>query len=219
VKVSVFSTHSPSITCLNQVSAPNKQAYCDRHGYQFHNLEIEYDRHVESLQRLQDIINDNDVVMMMGCDTAFTNPDIRIEDKAVLDDPRPVISKEEFGNNPINNDVMIWKRTQPCLELLQSVIEEAQSWLSHGWLWQNHMAENYIERLLIHESRYMNSTFYPWSRDGDVFTQIPSRSSWKRGDWVIHALGMPTPATRAEVIKWALGRAKGTNKPFQVVLR
>lgn len=217
MKIGIFSTHSPRIACLNQVTATNKQAYCDRHGYYFHNMEMDYSRHEDTLRIFQKLLGEHDIMMLMGCDTAFTNPEIRIEDRAELSDPRPVISREELGNNPINNDVMIWKRTQEAVGLLDTIIREAPMWLDHGWLWQNHMAERYTQSLVIKESRYMNSTFVPWQRDGDIVTQIPNASSWEPGDWIMHALGFPSPATRAEVIKWALGKANGTNDPAQVV--
>jgi hypothetical protein len=217
VKISVFSTYSDRIAALNEVTAPNKQAYCDRHGYTFRNVGIDYDRHIDTLQIFQAVVQDNDITMLMGCDTAFTNFDIRIEDRAELSDPRPVISAEELGNNPINNDVMIWKRTPACLELLETIIRESADWLGHGWLWQNHIAERYLDRVLVKESRYMNATFVPWKREGDIVTQIPSPSSWEPGDWVIHALGLPSHRTRAEVIKWALGKVNNTNNPSHVV--
>jgi hypothetical protein len=217
MNISIFSTYSDRIAALNEVTAPNKQAYCDRHGYNFINLGIDYDRHVDTLKVLQSVVNDNDITMLMGCDTAFTNFDIRIEDRAELSDPRPVISAEELGNNPINNDVMLWKNTAPCIDLLDLIIKEAPMWLNHGWLWQNHIAENYLDKVCVVDSRYMNSTFVPWIREGNVFTQIPNASSWEVGDWVIHALGLPNIATRTQVIRWALGKVNGSNEPAQVV--
>jgi hypothetical protein len=217
MKVAIFSTYSDRIPALNDVTAANKQAYCDQHGYNFINLGIDYDRHIDTLKVLQAVVNDNDITMQMGCDTAFTNFDIKIEDQAELFDPRPVISQEELGNNPINNDVMIWKNTAQCIELLNLIINEAPLWLTHGWLWQNHIAEHYLDKVCVMDSRYMNSTFVPWIREGNVFTKIPNASSWQLGDWVIHALGMPNIATRIQVIKWALGNVDGSNEPAQVV--
>jgi len=216
MKICVFSTFSSRINCLHDVTAPNKQAYCDRHGYQFKDLEIDYHKQEETLRILMATLLENDIVMMMGCDTAFSNPDIRIEDRAVLEDPRAVISAEDLGNNPINNDVMIWKNTPDCINLLTYVIDEISMWINHGWLWQNHMTERYLHHLVIKPSRYMNSTFVPWAREGNVVTQIPNLSSWEPGDWVIHSLGFPSPRTRAEVIQWALGKVNGTNEPAQV---
>jgi hypothetical protein len=180
-------------------------------------LEIDYNKFVECLKIFRRILHESEVVMLMGCDTAITNPDIRIEDKAVLGDPRPVVSREEFGNNPINNDVMIWKNTQEGRDLLDAIIAEAHIWTNHGWLWQNHICERYLHKVLIVQARYMNSTFFPFNRDGDVVTQRKIESSWEPGDWIIHALGFPNPATRAEVIKWALGRVNGTNQPDRVI--
>jgi hypothetical protein len=206
MKILVLSSFSQNIADLNKLSSIYRDRYCRKHGYEFENLEIDYSKHLFVLNLMRDRLNNYDIVMNMGCDTAFTNHDIRIEDMAVLHDPRPVISREEFGNNPINNDVMIWKKTPECIDLLSRIIDEEPQWINHKWLWQNHLAENYMDKLVIMPARHMNSTFYPYRNDGGTLVQDNCESSWQAGDWVIHALGFPTK-TRALILKWAIQKA------------
>jgi hypothetical protein len=216
MKILVLSSFSQRIADLNRLSSIYKDRYCRKYGYEFENLEIDYSQHIVFLNTLRDRLNDYDIVMNMGCDTAFTNYNIRIEDKAILHDPRPVISREEFGNNPINNDVMIWKKTPECINLLTRVIDEEPQWINHKWLWQNYLAENYMERLCIMPARHMNSTFYPYRHEGGILVQVDSEPSWKTGDWVIHALGFPTK-TRALILKWAIQNASDVGGKTDVV--
>jgi len=208
MKILVLSNFSERISELNSVSSVLKQRYCDKHGYEFENLDIDFntDNHILFLQTIKDRISKNDLVMAMGCDTAFTNFDIKIQDMAELGDPRAVISQECLGNNPINNDVMIWKNTPECIGLIDKVIADRDEWCSHGWLWQNHVAIHCLDRLKVMPARHMNSTYLPYRREGDEIFRIPCESSWQAGDWVIHALGFPTK-TRADILKWAMQEA------------
>ena len=209
MKVLVISSYSENVAGLNFVTSMNKSWYCNQHGYQFENIDSQYYEYMNVLHILRDRIKENDIVMNMGCDTAFTNIAIKIEDKAILDDPRPVISKEELGNNPVNNDTMIWKNTPECIDLIDRIIDEHDQWKNHGWYWQNHISINYLDKLKIMPARHMNSTFFPYDRNGNEVTQKKCPSSWEVGDWVMHALGFPIN-TRTEIIKWAIQKSCGT---------
>jgi len=207
VNIIVLTNFSERIAALNRVTSENKRKYCDQNGYGFVNLEMSYDEgQIRLLEILKNRLIQSDMVMSMGCDTAFTNFSIRIEDRAFMEDERPVISEENLGNNPINNDVMIWKNNSHNIGIIDAIIDHTHEWITHGWRWQNFLSERHLDKLRIAPARHMNSTYLPYERDGSTIKRIPCASSWEPGDWVMHSLGFPTK-TRTDIILWALEKS------------
>lgn len=217
----ILSNWSQNIADLNVLTAPNKQAYADAHGYDFENIELDYSNQVEWLEILQDQLTKYDVVMTIGCDAIFTNFSMKIEDMTGMSgqnpqemqptDRRVIIAKEHISFWPINNDVMIWPAGKMSQTIITSLWLDQEIWLKYKWLWQMHLwnliqTEAFIRnKIRIIEARDMNSTFQPFTVDsnGNCFRTI-GPSSWQLGDWILHALDM-TPEMRIQVIKWGLG--------------
>lgn len=220
----ILSNWSQNIADLNVLTAPNKQAYADAHGYDFENIELDYSDQVEWLELLRDrVVGNYDIVMTIGCDAIFTNFSRKIEDMTGLSgqnpqemqpiDRRVIIAKEHISFWPINNDVMIWPAGIQSRVVLNRLIRDKDIWLKYKWLWQMHLW-NLIQEthgpkdsqaIRIIEARDMNSTFQPFTVDStsNCFRTI-GPSSWQLGDWILHALDM-TPEMRIQVIKWGLG--------------
>ena len=225
MKILVISNCSQNIAELNALTAPNKQAYCDRHGYTFENVEQEYHEHERFLRIIRERLTQYDVVMHMGCDTIFTNLSVRVEDRIEYSNfnkswegkgmnRRVVVAREHLNWWPINNDVCIFPKGHESNLVLDALIDSSEVWLKYPWLWQNQLwnlmqePKSQIKNCVrIVEAREMNSTFQPsiGIQNGDRIEhkRIPGPSSWQLGDWILHALDMPLQQ-RIEIIKWGL---------------
>ncbi len=228
MKILILSNWSQKIAELNALTAPNKQAYADAHGYTFENVELDYGKQVEWLEILRDRLGKYDVVMTVGCDAIFTNFSVKVEDKIILGpkypkglplmyqavsppDSRIIIAKEHISFWPINNDVMIWPTGNPAIFILDWLINDSETWLKYPWLWQHHLWNlmqtntDIKQAIRIVEAREMNSIFQPFTLDakGQAFRAI-GPSSWQLGDWILHALDMPYEM-RLQVVRWGLG--------------
>lgn len=192
----VLSNFSDAIAELNQLTAPNKMAYCNINGYDFENLNLPYtsENFVRWLEIIREKLVEYDTILTVGCDVIFTNFKIKIEDKigsgsvqykpvigtapmpsysfAFQPDARVIIAREHTSWWPINNDVMIWPKGLPSKAILSIFIEERETWLKYPWLWQAHLwdliqTDERVKRAVrIVEAREMNSTFQPFIVDG-----------------------------------------------------
>lgn len=195
MKIVVLSNYGDSIADLNALTAPNKQAYCDKHGYTFENINHPYAEHVKWLEIIRDRVSKYDVVMTVGCDVLFMNQTLKIERFIESDDYRPIIAREHISWWPINNDVMIWRSGRLVDSILREIIYGSDEWLSWPWLWQawlwdwiqRHQPTKYIR---IVEAREMNSCW-----------QSGSIAKWQLGDWILHALNAADNQSRINIIK------------------
>lgn len=228
MKALILSNFSDAIADLNQLTAPNKMAYCNLNGYDFENLKLPYtpESFIRWLEIVREKLSEYDVVLTMGCDTIFTNFTVKIESKIYeplilaikegrargqivgdCSDHRVIVAREHISWWPINNDVMIWPKGGAAISLLNRLIGDSSIWLNYPWLWQAHLWDVIrpgclqSEHVRIVEAREMNSTFQPFTVDGQgKTTRIPGPSSWQFGDWILHALDMPMKM-RIDVIK------------------
>lgn len=187
VKNLILSNWSQNIAEINAITAPNKQAYADKHGYTFENVEWDYSKHVEWLELLRELLGSYEAVMTMGCDTLFMNYEQPI---SVYE--TPILTKEHASWWPINNDVMIWPNNATSRTVIEALIRDSRTWLDYPWLWQAHLWDLMRGELRYHvgivEARQMNST---WKL---------GLSQWQLGDWIFHALDLPKE-TKVEVLK------------------
>jgi len=180
----ILSNWSDKIAELNNLTAPNKLQYAEKHGYDFENLKMPYEAeaHVHWLQILAEKLEEYDVVMTIGCDAVFVNQSIKIEDRITISrlqneqgktelvylSPEVILAHDLSCCWPIqiNNDVMIWPQGNLAKELIAKLIEDAPIWLEYPQLWQNHLwnlicgggFENHV-RLV--PARQMNATYQP----------------------------------------------------------
>jgi hypothetical protein len=183
-KILVLSNYSSNIDELNAFTAPNKKLYCEMHGYEFRNLNLNYDErsHRGFLKILKSLIPKYDAVMTIGCDTLFMNLSIKIQDR--MDLSRVMVAREYHSWWPINNDVMIWPNHANSLQLVDKILEDMPIWLKYRYLWQMHlwnlMQTNYGHCINLVDARYMNSSL------------TLDQGMWQLGDWILHARGMET---------------------------
>ena len=67
--------YSPSYKEVSDVTVPVMRHYCDKHGYEFHEIKIEDDNyHYKKHEYFKDLLGtDVDVVFYLDCDAIFTN--------------------------------------------------------------------------------------------------------------------------------------------------
>lgn len=201
MKILLYSGYSNTTQKLYEITHPNHLLYAQRHGYDCLADKVPWEEwKLEGLLRLREKLQFYDSVLMHGMDILFMNHDLFVEDQLRRrDGDSPtwdgvVLSKENIGWWPINNDVMIWRNKKPALWLLDLLIERAPIWKEFPWLWQNDlwnlMQVDPMVRdcVLLREARAMNSTHQPCDGYGKRF---PGPSSWQLGDWIIHFLDMP----------------------------
>ena len=183
VKILVLSNWSDKIAELNNLTAPNKLQYAEKHGYDFENLKMPYEAeaHVHWLQILAEKLEEYDVVMTIGCDAVFVNTAKKIEDMIAFCffepvgihcddgvDDRVVLAEGLTCCWPIqiNNDVMIWPKGKLAKELIAKLIEDAPIWLEYPQLWQNHLwnlicGGGFADYVRLVPARQMNATYQP----------------------------------------------------------
>jgi hypothetical protein len=182
MKILIQTNYSTNIKEWNNVTSFNKLAYCNKWGYSFQNSSVNYAD--DSLfEILKSGLQSHDAVLMMGCDTVFTNFARKVED-IIKDDPRVVIAKEHFGMDCVNNDVMIFPKGKQSTEFIEFIISKKDEWEKLRFFWQTYISNKLKEGglgdlLRVVGARVMNSC-----------AQTNSKSSiWQKGDWIFHAMG------------------------------
>jgi hypothetical protein len=191
MKILIQTNYSSNVKEWNHITSFNKLAYCNKWGYSFQNVYLDYGGDPLQIQNgqlkvfevLKAGLQSHDAVMLMGCDTVFTNFARKIED-IIKDDPRVVVAKEHFGMDCVNNDVMIFPKGKQSSEFIEFIINKKDEWKNLRFFWQtlisNKLKEEGLGDLLrVVGARVMNSC-----------AQTNSKLSiWQKGDWVFHAMG------------------------------
>lgn len=179
---------------LAELTRSNKQAYANKHGYDFVDLVIPYCKagFLQHLDAIKNALNNYERVMTVGADVLFMNHKIALDS---FDHFPVTIAREHNCFWPVNNDVMIWttsspiydgwKPYPPSLTILERLIQDVDLWMTYCWYWQIHIwnlrcEEEFFEKHInIVEARAMNSTL------------IKGESEFQCGDFILHLLGMP----------------------------
>lgn len=191
MKILVLTNYSSNVKEWNNITSFNKLAYCNKWGYSFHNFYLDYggqpdqirDGQLKIFEVLKASLQSHEAVMLMGCDTVFTNFARKIED-IIKEDSRVVVAKEHFGMDFINNDVMIFPKGDQSEQFLEFLITKKDEWKVLRFFWQTFISNKLKEGgladvLRVVGARVMNSC-----------AQTNSKLSiWQKGDWIFHAMG------------------------------
>jgi hypothetical protein len=191
MKILILTNYSSNVKEWNHITSFNKLAYSNKWGYSFQNVYLDYGGDALQIQNgqlkvfevLKAGLQSHDAVMLMGCDTVFTNFARKIED-IIKDDPRVVVAKEHFGMDCVNNDVMIFPKGIQSNNFIELIIDKKDEWKNLRFFWQTYISNKLKEGglgdlLKVVGARVMNSC-----------AQTNSKLSiWQKGDWVFHAMG------------------------------
>ena len=182
MRVLIRSNWSENIQELTDVCSANHKAYCAKHGYDYKMYEFDYQNfnHIvlDDIRGLLEDLKNYDVVMHVGMDTLFMNHNISVRDVFEPYDS-VLITREELGWWPINNDVMIY-RAGHCEKLIERMMNDFDVWKQYPWRQQTHLWN------LMQEEK--------WVRD--MVRVVPAKTMnqhpnhWQLGDWIVHFYNM-----------------------------
>ena len=184
---------------LINITKPNHESYCSKHNYDYkleilpcditHNV-CTPELSLERSKLVRKYIDEYDVVVEIGCDIIFTNFNKNFQD-IILQGDNMIIAREQKNTWPINDDVMVWVKTEQSKLLLDTIISSFSVWrhmkyIRQSWLVEVINGDNSIkDTIRVVDARVMNS--HPPS--GDV-NDIDPAGRWQRGDFICHCLGM-----------------------------
>ena len=201
----VLCSQSPSYARLADITTPNHEAYCARHGYD--SLVIHNDRdsmaedRISCLTKLFGLLRSGvwDRVLMVESDVVFMELGMAIENKfpEVL---AVQVAREEFGPKVLNSGVILWPRSQTALRLLERTLREKEGWRYKPCTFQDWLTEHQGELqeqgcLQVWPSRHMNSSH-----------RVHVASDWRPGDWIAHFYWHRLPEKEALARAYIAGR-------------
>lgn len=165
----------------------NRSSYCARHGYDFWAR-----KHSSSeLKRVQgervkywlESFPVCDWLFFMGTDTVITNPSIKLETIiSIHPDADLIIGRDVNG---INNDVFLARSCKATSDFFCLIRDCWEQFPHEQAAMEHHLFRTEMKPVVV-DQRVMNSMpywKYGYENDGG--------GSWKPGDFVFHAAGMP----------------------------
>ncbi len=194
----VLSTYSPKIGDLYEVTCPNKERYCDLHGYKLdivHFVDDDINNGygsgwVKLLHRARSYLKEGFGVMLIDADAIIANLNIKIDDRIKHSDA-VVVAREPEPHCPMNGGVVLMNPCKNAIKYLDTLIEHWVEWkddplVPQGWVCKhmNHPAIKHALRIV--SPAELNAI--PEERDN--YPQNDPDDLWKKGDWICHPYGM-----------------------------
>jgi hypothetical protein len=184
MKQMVFTGYSPELAELADIVEPNHRRYAIRHGYDFyihHNIWPEWD--LSRFRILRDLLGVMDLILMIDIDAVIMRSDIRFE-SFISDEYDQVIAEERIGGCTINGGVMIFRKAQSSIDLLNWWIDNHDEHKKVPLRGQQYLAE----RLWKHDTTLLRMKVV----DPHPFHSCPqllTGSTYQEGDFVVHFMG------------------------------
>lgn len=189
----ILLNHSDNNRELAEITAPNTWSYSARHHYDLLTVRIGWEDHLAiGFDILMRHLRDYEVVVTAGSDVLFTNHALTVEGLLQPDD-HVVMSLETLGEtagysadgfSPLNNDLVLWRRTPETVEFIRTLAAATPVWMKKRLLWQQHLAEEYLERGCLRHCRLTAPRVLQ-------STVQPGTSRWQVGDFALHLLAFP----------------------------
>ena len=177
MRIAICSHGDNGMNEWKDVSYPNKQKYCDKHGYDFFGSDFKFDGRHPSWARLPmilELIKDYDWVFWSDPDSLIVNTDIKLE--SFIDDKYDfIISDTEV----INFGEFFVKNSPLGIEILNDINNQRQ-FLDHVWrenqaciyLFEEYYGKHITDHILIEKDASYNR-FANIYRDGDFIIHYP----------------------------------------------
>lgn len=164
-----------------EIVMPGRLQYCIRHGYTQVLLASDYyAAHTAMIRATRHLLEQHDLVWMLGADCLITNHTLRIEEIADLG-PHMSICEEGLGMHAlVNADSIVWRATSGSVSLLEDLLSNEAEWreMPYGvqdWLGSHRAAIG--DRMKIMPKRTFNSCHNGYTMH------------WNFGDFVYHPCG------------------------------
>ena len=194
-----FSGHQ----ALADLTAPNKEAYCRRHGYTPWFQCREDWGPADKLRLVRALLSDHDAVLWIDCDAFFTNPTFKVE--ALIDHTKSdvlTITKDGY-DYAVNSGVFLMQAWDETFQFLNWCLQDDVFAAIQGYPLKDQdilakFAVEYPELTRILPQRMMNSYL---RAEYEVYNY--GWSDWQEGDWILHAAGLPMEKRIAIARKYA----------------
>ena len=153
----------------------------------------------------------HDIMVLMDCDIAITNPQIKVEEIFEEYNNDIIIARDAIWKKgvPINSGVIIFKNSQFSKGVLEKMKYSSKS-TSNKYLGKALVDQPVLTHLLVekgikeHPSTAFEKTNHvtivpqrvmnAFHRRGiSFFKNDPEDSRWRKGDWLAHVTGSPAP--------------------------
>lgn len=203
MKIGVFTLFNGSYKPVSDITLPNLQEYCDRHGYEltpYENPALIRDIVWDRIDVILHTLHKYDWLVYFDSDVLVTNHHIKLEEFLTRD---IVLSESirEDGSIHLNDGVLFVRNSQFSIDILK------QAWSYHGRpgvfcaqdafeLIQPHSYAFSVER-----QKRFNSFLY-----NEYGMPITTRGHWTPGDFALHLPGRTTERrveifTNTEILK------------------
>jgi hypothetical protein len=218
MNIAVFDSHMDNYAEMASFTIPNKQEYCQRHGYTFLSKIITESELMpaihpvtwDRLRLLIELLRSGrwDWIWTIGTDTMITNMTTKLE--SLIDEDYHFIISCEWCS-PMQADSFLACYSPECLSFLDAVMSLYGQFKSHCWVEQAAMIEllpKFKDWIKILPQRAMNS--YDYTKYAEMYPNEEritkandyqgNSGQWQRGDFVIHWPGLK-PWQRINFIK------------------
>lgn len=201
-RIAVCSFGTESYRAMYDLTVPNKEAYCARHGY-FGNFPLLADwSPFNKIRLVRHLLRHNDAVLWNDLDALFMNPTFKVEALIDKSDGQKVLTITRDGYEGVNSGSFLIESRTEAFAFLDWMISVEAEVMAHPDPWrEQRLLDNFVHRYpdlcRVVPQRVMNSYLrfehevylYPWS-------------DYQEGDWILHFCGIPY-ARRVELIrKW-----------------
>lgn len=191
---------SPSHSELAELSVPNLQWYCKRHGYEMMLIEIEndkweYKKH-EAFKRWMDN-NDADLIWYRDVDSVITNLSIPITD--FVDDYNSFYLTKDF--NELNGGSVIIKNTMSG-RCFNDLVLEHRDRFENEQNFYNSIPMLTLGKDMMKQIQHPSINSYQYSLYPECSSYVGKEflGDWKEGNFVLHVPALPMQK-RIEILK------------------
>lgn len=200
-KVCLVKNHSLANAEIAGLTLQNHWQYAYRHGYDMLVMVEPWESAKWGLLGpLLKLLSHYETVCCIGSDVIITNLDIGLETFFSLEHGA-VVSTEETGWSPINNDTLIVHGNDKGREYLAYLIEHAPTY-EHAWLHQQLTVELMRQRADLVVAKPIQS-----------IPLLDSPAKWKPGDFCLHFLSGGYAVSKTECVRRFLASGEVTWHP------
>lgn len=199
MNVAVVTSVSANISGIASLTVPNKLEYCLRHDYSLVVDNAPYRQAMPNVAWLASLFSRYQLLWVLDADAVITNMAVPIHSLSCLGPHATVCEEGVVSWNRLNCGSVVYKSTQPTINLLLRITASLDEWrsLPCGWQsWLANKADELGDTLTVAPLRSFNSCV--WNRPG-AGAYSPG-GNWQPGDLVYHPCGVYPLTERAEWI-------------------
>lgn len=186
MKTCIVKNHSANNEKLYQLTLPNHATYAGEHGYDLLSFNWDYSNMTTLVWRgqalLRHLLLEYDVICTPGSDVIFTD---LLKPLSFFADTNygAIMSLEDIGGSPVNNDLMLWLRGDKVIRVLDRMATLWGSVKDHPWVVQQSLN-------IMRAEGNTDVKFLPCRELQSTPVRSFPKSAWQPGDFALHFLAM-----------------------------